>query len=197
VSISLPLHYQPYNTNHPPRFNVPATPYTILPVKRIVSLSIYFRPLGHRGHFSDRLEITLLDTSLNKSFTITRPLRVTVGNAADLELLRPSAPYVRPAPRPRRDREEYLVDGVKPPGHRIEWVVSLPRAIMPGPLRGILESRTAVSEKIERVRQLPGMQNGLTSAGVSGYGRFWETMLYVEEHQAQCVGFWLGSCLVD
>ncbi|KAG9124505.1 hypothetical protein FRC07_011359 [Ceratobasidium sp. 392] len=166
-------------------FYVPDTPHTVLPPKRIMSLSVYFRPLGHRGYFSDRIEFNLHDTSLNKSFTITRPLRATVGNAADLELLRPVAPYVRPARRPRRDREEHLVEGIKPPGHQIEWVVSLPRAIMPPPLRGILESRSTVSEKTERVRQLPGMQAGLTGAGGSGYGRFWETMLHIEENQAQ------------
>ncbi|KAG9103867.1 hypothetical protein FRC06_007396 [Ceratobasidium sp. 370] len=169
----------------PPQFYIPDTPRTILPPKRIMSLTIYFRPLGHRGHFSDRLELNLHDTSLNKSFTITRPLRATVGNAADLELLRPTAPYVRPTRRPRRDREEHLVEGIKPPGQQIEWVVSLPRANIPGPLRGILESRSTVSEKAERVRQLPGMQGGLTGAGGSGYGRFWETILHVEENQAQ------------
>ncbi|KAG8746581.1 hypothetical protein FRC10_004433 [Ceratobasidium sp. 414] len=169
----------------PPQFYIPETPHTILPPKRIMSLSIYFRPLGHRGHFSDRLELNLHDTSLNKSFTITRPLRATVGNAADLEVLRSTGPYVRPARRPRRDREEHLVEGIKPPGQQIEWVVSLPRAIMPAPLRGILHSRSTVSEKTERVRQLPGMQGGLTGAGGSGYGRFWETILHVEENQAQ------------
>lgn len=166
------------------RFYVPNTPNTALPHKRLLSLSIYFRPLGHRGHFSDRVELTFLDTSLAKSFTITRPLKAIVGNAADLELLRPTAPYVRPPPRPRRDREERLVDGVKLPGQDIKWVVSLPRAILPTPLRTILESHGGVAAKIDRVRRLPGMQGGLVGAGPSGYGRFWETLLHVEEFQA-------------
>ncbi|KAG8779439.1 hypothetical protein FRC12_024270 [Ceratobasidium sp. 428] len=169
----------------PSQFYVPDTPHTVLPLKRIMSLSVYFRPLGHRGYFSDRLELNFHDTSLKKSFTITRPLRATVGNAADLELLRPTVPYVRPPRRPRRDREEHLVEGIKPLGQQIEWVVSLPRAIMPASLRGILESHSTVSEKTERVRQLPGMQAGLVGAGGSGYGRFWETLLHVEENQAQ------------
>lgn len=169
----------------PSQFHVPETPRTILPPRRILSLSVYFRPLGHRGHFSDRLELHFHDTSLNKSFTITRPLRATVGNAADLEQLQPSAPYVRPARRPRRDREENLVDGIKPAGQQIDWVVSLPRAVMSASLRGILESRANVSAKIERVRQLPGLHGGLAAVGGSGYGRFWETMLHAEEFQAQ------------
>jgi helicase MOV-10 len=166
------------------RFHIPDTPYTILPPKRLLSLSVYFRPLGHRGYFSDRLELTFHDTSLKKSFTITRPLRATIGNAADLERLRPSAPYVRPAPRPRRDREEKLVDGIKPASHQIDWVVNLPRAIIPSQLRDILESRTGVDAKLARIRQLPGM-HGLTGAGTSGYGRFWETLLHIEEKQAE------------
>ncbi|QRW00523.1 RNA helicase [Ceratobasidium sp. AG-Ba] len=169
----------------PSQFYVPETPRTILPPRRVLSLSIYFRPLGHRGRFSDRIELNLHDTSLNKTFTITRPLRAAVGNAADLELLQPSAPYVRPARRPRRDREENLVDGIKPPGQQIDWVVSLPRAIIPDALRGILESRANVSAKTERVGQLPGMHGGLASTGGAGYGRFWETLLHVEEYQAQ------------
>lgn len=166
------------------RFHVPVTPYTVLPPRRLLSLSVYFRPLGHRGHFGDRVELAFLDTELAKSFTITRPLKATVGNAADIELLRPTAPYVRPPPRPRRDREEQLVDGIKPPGQDIKWVVSLPRAILPTPLRAILESHGGAVAKIDRVRRLPGMQGGLEGAGPQGYGRFWETLLHVEEYQA-------------
>ncbi|KAH7340553.1 P-loop containing nucleoside triphosphate hydrolase protein [Rhizoctonia solani] len=168
-----------------PQFHVPETSPTILPLKRFLSLSIYFRPLGHRGYFSDRLELTFHDTSLRKSFTITRPLRATVGNATDLEELRPSAPYVRPLPRPRRDREEKLVDGIKPLSQRIEWVVALPKAIIPTQLKSILESRAGADARLNRIRQLPGMYGGLAGAGSSSYGRFWETLLHVEEHQAE------------
>lgn len=114
-------------------------------------------------------------------------MKATVGNAADLELLRPTAPYVRPPPRPRRDREEQLVDGVKPPGQNIKWVVRLPEAVLPISLRNILESHGGVAAKIDRVKRLPVMQDGLTGAGPSGYGRFWETLLHVEEYQATWV----------
>ncbi|CAE6520072.1 unnamed protein product [Rhizoctonia solani] len=173
------------STRLSPQFHVPETSSTVLPLKRPLSLSIYFRPLGHRGYFFDRLELTLHDTSLRKSFTITRPLRATVGNTTDLEQLRPSAPYVRPPPRPRRDREEKLVDGIKPPSQRIDWVVALPKAIIPTQLQSILESHTGVDAKLTRIRQLPGMHGGLAGAGSSSYGRFWETLLHIEEHQAE------------
>ncbi|KAL5635882.1 hypothetical protein ACGC1H_004621 [Rhizoctonia solani] len=173
------------STRVAPQFHVPETPSVTLPLKRLLSLSIYFRPLGHRGYFSDRLELTFRDTSLRKSFTITRPLRATVGNASDLEQLRPSAPYVRPPPRPRRDRETKLVDGIKPPSQRIEWVVDLPKAIIPSQLQSILESHTGVNAKLTRIRQLPGMHGGLAGAGYASYSRFWEILLHVEEHQAE------------
>ncbi|CAE6410220.1 unnamed protein product [Rhizoctonia solani] len=173
------------STRVSPQFHIPETPSTALPLKRLLSLSIYFRPLGHRGYFSDRLELTFHDTSLRKSFTITRPLRATVGNASDLEQLRPSAPYVRPPPRPRRDREEQLVDGIKPSSQRIEWVVALPKGIMPTQLRSILESHTGINAKLTRIKQLPGMHGGLTEADSSSYSRFWESLLHVEEHQAE------------
>lgn len=168
-----------------PQFHVSDTTPTNLQLRRLTPVQVYFRPLGHRGYFSDRLELTFHDTSLNKSFTITRPLRATIGNASDLEQLRPSAPYVRPPPRPRRDREEKLVDGIKPPSHEIPWVVKLPKANMPASLRGILESHTGVDSKVTRIKQLPVMPNGIAGAGTSGYGRFWETLLHVEEYQAQ------------
>ncbi|KAJ1310105.1 hypothetical protein OPQ81_006853 [Rhizoctonia solani] len=168
-----------------PQFHVPETPPMVLPLKRLLSLSVYFRPLGHRGYFSDRLELTFHDISLGKSFTITRPLQATVGNATDLEQLRPSAPYVRPSPRPRRDREEKLVDGIKPPSQHIEWVVSLPRVVIPSHLKSILESHTGVDAKLTRIKQLPGMHGGLVGAGPSSYGRFWETLLHIEERQAE------------
>ncbi|QRW27109.1 RNA helicase [Rhizoctonia solani] len=140
-----------------------------LPLKRLVSLPLYFRSLGHRGYFADRLELTFHDKSLRKSFTITRPLRATVGNVTDLEQLRPSAPYVRPPPKPRRDRERSWVDGIKPSSQRIEWVVELPKAIMPFQLRSIWKSRTGVDAKLTRVKQLPGMHGDLIGAGPPSY----------------------------
>ncbi|KAF8744302.1 P-loop containing nucleoside triphosphate hydrolase protein, partial [Rhizoctonia solani] len=168
-----------------PQFHVTEMDSIALPLKRLVSLPLYFRSLGHRGYFADRLELTFHDKSLRKSFTITRPLRATVGNVTDLEQLRPSAPYVRPPPKPRRDREEKLVDGIKPSSQRIEWVVELPKAIMPFRLRSILESRTGVDAKLTRVKQLPGMHGDLIGAGPPSYSRFWETLLHIEEHQAE------------
>ncbi|GAB1517351.1 hypothetical protein RhiTH_000397 [Rhizoctonia solani] len=168
-----------------PQFHVTEMDPIALPLKRLVSLPLYFRSLGHRGYFADRLELTFHDKSLRKSFTITRPLRATVGNVTDLEQLRPSAPYVRPPPKPRRDREEKLVDGIKPSSQRIEWVVELPKAIMPFQLRSILESRTGVDAKLTRVKQLPGMHGDLIGAGPPSYSRFWETLLHIEEHQAE------------
>ncbi|CAE6409985.1 unnamed protein product, partial [Rhizoctonia solani] len=173
------------STRITPQFHAPEISPIALPLKRLLSLSIYFKSLGHWGYFSDRLELTFHDSSLRKSFTITRPLRATVGNATDLEQLRPSAPYVRPPPKPRRDQEEKLVDGIKPSNQRIEWVVDLPKAIIPRQLLLILESRTGVEAKLTRVKQLPGMYGGLMGAGSSSYGRFWETLLHIEEHQAQ------------
>ncbi|CAE6393339.1 unnamed protein product [Rhizoctonia solani] len=172
------------STRISPQFHVPETAPITLPLKRLISLSIHFQSLGHRGYFSDRLELTFHDNSLSKSFTITRPLRATVGNATDLEQLRPSAPYTRPLPKPRRDREEKLVDGIKPPSQRIEWVVGLPKAVIPVQLRSTLESRTGVDAKLTRVKQLPGMYSDLMGAGPSSYGRFWENLLFIEEHQA-------------
>ncbi|KDN51589.1 hypothetical protein RSAG8_00134, partial [Rhizoctonia solani AG-8 WAC10335] len=56
---------------------------------------------------------------------------------------------------------------------------------MPTQLRSILESHTGVNAKLTRIKQLPGMHGGLTGADSSSYSRFWESLLHVEEHQAE------------
>ncbi|KAF8759113.1 P-loop containing nucleoside triphosphate hydrolase protein [Rhizoctonia solani] len=149
-----------------PQFHVTEMDPIALPLKRLVSLPLYFRSLGHRGYFADRLELTFHDKSLRKSFTITRPLRATVGNVTDLEQLRPSAPYVRPPPKPRRDREEKLVDGIKPSSQRIEWSYWSRRQAD--------QSQTVAWNARGFDRRRPAVIQSLL-----------ETLLYIEEHQAE------------
>ncbi|QRW27114.1 helicase domain-containing protein [Rhizoctonia solani] len=167
-----------------PQFHVTEMDPIALPLKRLVSLPLYFRSLGHRGYFADRLELTFHDKSLRKSFTITRPLRATVGNVTDLEQLRPSAPYVRPPPKPRRDREEKLVDGIKPSSQRIEWVVELPKAIMPFHCDHFGKSYWS-RRQADQSQTVAWNARGFDRRGPPSYSRFWETLLYIEEHQAE------------
>jgi helicase MOV-10 len=141
-------------------------------------ISIYNTLVGNRGRYEDRIEFLFEDISLNQTFTISRPVRAVVGVSAELDLLRPTAPYEPPKPR-AREPDGPMVDGIKPPAlAAIKWVIKLPEAMIPEYVRPAIESGIRL-EKIRRVERtlLPRNLNNET------YARHWRVLLWIEEFQ--------------
>ena len=101
-----------------------------------------------------------------------------VGNQADLEALRPSAPYQRKK-KEKQAAVTSVVRGIKPPQIAdIEWVVDLPQAFVPKGLEALL-STMGIKNAIETLKRtwLPRELNS------DSYGRHFKTLLHVEEAQ--------------
>lgn len=147
-------------------------------------VTIQFNPEGNSGYYDDRAELVFEDAALALRFTITRPLRAVVGEAAVLELLKPTAPYVRPKPKDR-DPVEEVVDGIPPPAlAEVKWAVPLPIAPVPKYIPPALAIGSR-AEKTSTVRNtlLPRTLTHET------YGRHWKTLLWIEEEQMRYVLF--------
>ncbi|KAJ6608247.1 P-loop containing nucleoside triphosphate hydrolase protein [Mycena sp. CBHHK59/15] len=130
----------------------------------------------HFGRAEDRLEILFEDLQLRKRFAIARILRVTVGNRADHDLLRPIAPYV-PRKRAVRQSETNVVDGVLPPALKaVPYIVPLPKAPIPNGLAATLSTGTSTSivNNVRRV-YLPPVLDSDT------YARHFKHLLWIEE----------------
>ncbi|KAG8930545.1 hypothetical protein FRC02_004060 [Tulasnella sp. 418] len=141
-------------------------------------LNVKFDPQGNRGRYEDRTELVFEDTTLRQRFVITRPVKAIVGVAADMAMLQPTAPYVRPTPVVvTRAPETNVIEGIRPPAlAAIEWVGRLPEAHVPLYVRDALEDGS-VGDKVGRVRRtlLPQNLNSDT------YGRHWKMLLWIEE----------------
>ncbi|KAF7291968.1 RNA helicase [Mycena indigotica] len=128
----------------------------------------------------DRLEILLEDTQLKKSFIIIRVLRGHVGNQADHDVLKPTAPYV-PRQRVARAPETSVVEGIFPKSRKaIPYVGLLPEATIPANLASILLGKN-VKDVIETIHKLylPVVFDS------NGYGRHFKLLLWVEEHRME------------
>jgi len=139
---------------------------------------------GNRGRYQDRVEFIFDNVSLGQTFTIGRPVQAVVGVAAELEILRPTAPYEPPKPRVR-EPEGQVIEGERPSAlAKINWVVTLPEAGVPDYIPSALE-RGVRTEQIQRVQRilLPRVLNEET------YGKHWKTLLWVEEFQMKSVQF--------
>ena len=151
---------------------------------------IYGRPLTgqvvfrtpHSGRYEDRVEILFEDQALLQRFVIVRPIKVIVGDKADHELLRPTAPYV---PRKRTDRapEINVLLGPTPPAlEAIKYVVKLGKAEIPKRLATALSSGSN-ADILGQVRRmfLPGTWD------LSSYGRHFKYLIWVEEYKMEWV----------
>ena len=155
----------------------------ITPPKRLrfqspFDFSVKFNPCGLPGRSNDRLEIVFLDSALQTQFVITRPLIAVVGVKADLELVKPSAPY-NPRKRNEQEPEKEVIPGIKPQQlANIKWVVALPEAPIPKSLEAVLRNSKGniVSQTLGKT-WLPGTLNSET------YGRHFKVLLHVEEAQ--------------
>jgi helicase MOV-10 len=149
-----------------------------LPFNRPFDFTITFDPCGLPGRSNDRIQIVFVDTALQTQFVITRPLAAVVGNKADLDLTKPSAPY-KPRTRTKQEPEKEIAHGIKPPQIAgIKWVVNLPQAFIPPRLEAVLgnQNRVVVVQDL-KVTWLPETLNSET------YGRHFTVLLHVEEAQ--------------
>lgn len=129
----------------------------------------------HRGRFQDRLEVTFKILSTERTFLISRSLRAVVGNAADHELLRPAAPYVRRGRAPWK-HGEVVGEGDRPPAlDAVQWAKPLPPSLIPSNLADILSDGN-IRDVLNQVRAkfLPEFLNAT-------HGQWFRVLLWVEE----------------
>ncbi|KAJ7746485.1 P-loop containing nucleoside triphosphate hydrolase protein [Mycena maculata] len=134
----------------------------------------------YNGRDENRLEILFEDLQLRKRFIIARILRVTVGNRADHELLKPIAPYV-PRKRTTRQPETNIVEGVLPPSLKaVPYVVPLPEAPIPNGLAAALSTGTT-TDIVANLRRsyLPPILDSNT------YPRHFKHLLWIEEYRME------------
>ncbi|KAG8870410.1 hypothetical protein FRB97_009799 [Tulasnella sp. 331] len=142
-------------------------------------LQITFDPQGNIGHYDDRLELVFADPVTLYRFVIARPIQAIVGVKADHEALKPTAPYVRPAPRPR-EPELQIVEGIQPPAlARIVWKVMLPFADIPAYVWSAL-GQPSMADTLRRIQNtlLPSLLQPTT------YAKHWKVLLWLDEIQA-------------
>lgn len=149
---------------------------------------------GYEGRAEDRLEITFEDPALRQRFMIIRLLKATVGNKAEYDAIKPTAPYV-PKKRTKRTIEREVVPGVPPPAVEVtKWVVRLPPAFIPSSITSVLFSGivTNIIEQLKRT-VLP------STLDIASYARFFKTLLWIEENQMKSVAIllYLSSTLIS
>ena len=146
----------------------------ILPVGGRVHVDVRFQ-YKLRGSFSGRLELTFRDRT--STFVITRRLRILVGNPADHELLKSSAPYVKRKKVPWQ-KDASVVEGERPPAmsYAPKWKRKLPMVPVPPELSAILSTGdpTTIVDAV-RAQYLPGTFDS------GSYGQHFHILLWVEE----------------
>ncbi|KAI0777345.1 P-loop containing nucleoside triphosphate hydrolase protein [Trametes elegans] len=144
---------------------------------RPARIDIRFRS-QNRGRFSGRLEITFQDTTTQRRFVVIRQLRAIVGNAADHDLLRPAAPYVRRGRAPWQKETEVL-EGERPPAmEAVRWVKTLPPSTIPAALATLLgdgATRDAINQV--KSRHLPATLKN------ESHGQYFRVLLWLEEYR--------------
>lgn len=156
---------------------------------RDLAIAVNFQH-SYRGMYNARIEFVFEDTSLKQQFAIVRTLRAIVGDSAEYERLRPTAPF-KPKKRTTRQSETEIVPGDPPPAlNAIPYVVTLPFNPVPDRISSAL-SRGSTTEIIEHFRTslLP---NHLES---DTYGRHFKYLLWAEEYRSECVSLLIPPCL--
>ena len=140
------------------------------------SLSLPVRFKGsNRGRYEDCLAITFKAAN-GASFVVLRKLRITVGDAADHETLKPSTPYVRNR-RVYWRKDLPTVSGERPPSLlAAKYTKKLPQAPIPDHLLQALRSGTP--EAVEALIQQTYFSEPLSLAN---HGRHFTNLLHVEE----------------
>ncbi|KIO21487.1 hypothetical protein M407DRAFT_218212 [Tulasnella calospora MUT 4182] len=140
-------------------------------------------PEGNRGLYEDRVEFTFqLPLHDNKQFVIWRPVKATVTVKVHQKQLAPTAPYTRPKRR-RREKKTFITDGIRPSNferQKTAFCYKLPESEIPEDIRAIVQ-HGSVDAKVDLIRQerLPA------DLEPSTYPNHWQTLLWLEEYQAE------------
>lgn len=152
-------------------------------------------PQGNRGRYEDRVEFTFeLPSQNNKQFVITRAVKGTVNVEAHQQQLAPTAPYTRPKRRPRGFKDS-ITDGTRPSNferQKTAFRYPLPDSKIPADVVAIVQ-HGPVDTKVERIREekLPAEVQSST------YADHWQTLLWLEEFQAELVDIPKMAVLLD
>ena len=144
------------------------------------------------GRYEDRLEMSLQDLRLKKTFFISRIVRVIIGDRVDHEQLKASAPYTPYSAAPKKPIRK-IIEGEQPPAlTSIPYIKILPQAPIPKPLHEAL-SEGSTAEIMEKIRRsfLPHTLNSRTHA------RYFKILLWVEEQRAEYVALSLPLFVIS
>jgi helicase MOV-10 len=147
---------------------------------------VEFRPQPvHVGRYSARLEL-LFEDAHGGHFVIIRRLAATVGDEAEHEQLRPSAPYCAPAMRRQGYRSIRPEDIVW--GERVVKQHPYSIKIAPYPVPGDLAAALAHGSQDvgEVIRRLPAAYRPAALSKVN-YTRLLSLQLWIEEQKAKYV----------
>lgn len=145
---------------------------------------------AHVGRYDARVELTFEDAETDQRFTISRSLRANVGDLADHDLLRPSAPYTPPK-RSTRPLWKDVVWGERPPRFiRNPYVVKIGPYYIPKDLANALSDELQdIGGILERLPEAYGAQ----TLAKANYVKVMSALLWIEEHRAKFVfvhGLW-------
>ena len=141
-----------------------------------IDITIGFRQ-PHLGRFEDWLELTFEDTQIRSRFVIIRSLKAVVGDQQAYESLMPISPYVPRVKEVARPILKHVVDGERPPAlNSMPYVIKLPLAKIPKPLRDLLDSDGPTSLRVRRRFLPPILQAGT-------YANHFRHLIWAEEHQ--------------
>jgi helicase MOV-10 len=109
---------------------------------------------------------------------ITRKINAVVGSPEDQERLQPTAPYVRPKLSTAFEKPRRVVRVVRPTvWSRTKWKVALPDFPIPN---DVTDAAFGPHAKAALKAYLPAFS-------LNAYGRFLQTLLWVEEEQMRWV----------
>ena len=140
------------------------------------------------GRYEDRLEMSFKDVRSNKTFFISRGVRVIIGDKEDHEQLKASAPY-KPRSAVAKKPIRKIIEGEKPPTMTsIPYVKKLSPAPIPKRFQEAL-SEGSISELIEKLRRgfLPG------TLDARSHTRYFKALLWVDEQRAEYVALFYHS----
>ncbi|KAF6753774.1 RNA helicase [Ephemerocybe angulata] len=149
------------------------------------TLALVFHP-SFAGQYEDTLEIIFWKhEDLDGTFLITRRVKATVGDRADHEQIRASAPYTGPRHVPKFNAEGVkVVQSLRPPTWtETVWTERLPEFKVPeriveAAFAPNLERRQNVA-KANVQRLMPAVFN------LDTYATWWQVLLWVEEEQVK------------
>ncbi|KDQ06707.1 hypothetical protein BOTBODRAFT_244450 [Botryobasidium botryosum FD-172 SS1] len=173
--------FTPPNTTR--RFEVEGQNNVYIADQAMVNIvTVKFKPFEKRGRYQNRIELHFRDTRSNTRFTVTRPLRATVGLQADLTALEPVAPFAGNAKTHRigYDPSSILMGDRPEPLNTIPSVYAFPEYPIPSYISKLLESG-GTKKKSDQLRKRYFAQ----PPSADNHGRLWSILLHVEEHQME------------